>query len=230
MAELAGKNLLKTNQLTKAYGDDCILQDISFALESGKALAITGSSGGGKTTLLSIIGLLQRPSSGTVFVEERNTAELSHEQLAQVRAEVFGFIFQRSRLVHSLTALENVLVPAWLARTGKQMEQRAVELLTQFGLGHRLHYRPQELSLGQLRRVALARALLLSPRILLADEPTNDLDPVLAGEVADRLLQARDSGSGVIIVTHDRELAERCDTILQLRQGKLTENNRTAKE
>lgn len=215
--------LLEVDHISKKYDDDIILKDISFALEQGKALAITGQSGGGKTTLLSIIGLLQRATSGTVIIEGRDAGALDPKQQARIRADYFGFIFQRSRLIHSLTALENVMVPAWLSsRSGKAMDQRARDLLVHFGLEHRLHYRPQELSLGQLRRVALARALLLDPKIVLADEPTNDLDPALAAEVAASLLRVRDNGSAVIIVTHDPDLAARADTILHLQQGRLT--------
>ena len=133
----------------------------------------------------------------------------------------FGFVFQRARLINSLTALENVMVPAWLTQKDKNLEKRALELLTHFNLDHRLHHKPQELSLGQLRRVSLARALLLSPPILLADEPTNDLDPSLAKNLADCLLQARDTGTGVVIITHDHTLAARADEIFTLQKGQL---------
>jgi ABC-type lipoprotein export system ATPase subunit len=214
--------LLTVDHITKQYGDDIILKNISFTVSQGESLAITGQSGGGKTTLLSIIGLLQQATSGNLIIDGHDSRSLEPKQKAKIRADYFGFVFQRSRLVHSLTALENVMVPAWLSRAGKTMEQRARELLLHFGLEHRLHYRPQELSLGQLRRVALARALLLNPRIILADEPTNDLDPALAAEVADCLLQARDNGSAVVIVTHDPGLAARTDRILHLQQGCIT--------
>lgn len=213
--------LLKVDHIRKQYDDDVILQDVSFSLARGQTLAITGQSGCGKTTLLSILGLLQRPTAGSVSVDGHDAGSLDSKRRAKIRADYFGFVFQRSRLVHSLTALENVMVPAWISRSGQALHTRARELLIGFGLEHRLDYRPHELSLGQLRRVALARALLLRPKLLLADEPTNDLDPLLAGEVADNLLAVRDSGSAVIIVTHDPDLAARTDVILQLDQGRL---------
>lgn len=211
--------LLKVDHIRKQYDDDVVLQDASFTLSQGQTLAIMGPSGCGKTTLLSIIGLLQRPTAGTIFVDGHDTGSLDPRQQARFRANYFGFIFQRSRLIHSLTALENVMVPAWLSHSGQALQQHARELLVQFGLEHRLNYRPQELSLGQLRRVALARALLLKPKLILADEPTNDLDPALAAEVTDSLLAVRNKGSAVIIVTHDPSLAARTDAILQLQQG-----------
>lgn len=213
--------LLEVNHIRKQYDDDVILQDVSFSLAQGQTLAITGQSGCGKTTLLSIIGLLQRPTAGNVLVDGHDAGSLDPKQQAKFRADYFGFIFQRSRLIHSLTALENVMVPSWISRSCQALQKRARDLLIQFGLEHRLDYRPHELSLGQLRRVALARALLLSPKLILADEPTNDLDPVLAAEVADSLLAVRDNGSAVIIVTHDTDLAARTDNILQLAQGRL---------
>ncbi|SEO85791.1 ABC transporter ATP-binding protein [Propionispora vibrioides] len=214
--------ILAVHHIHKNYDDESILTNISFTLETGRSLAITGQSGSGKTTLLSIIGLLQQATSGQIVIAGQNTGSLSPKQQARLRATYLGFVFQRSRLINSLTAYENVVVPAYFARTGKNADKRALELLTDFGLEHRLNHRPQELSLGQLRRVALARALLLNPKILLADEPTNDLDPTLAKVVTDSLFQARDNGSTVIIVTHDLELAERADARLHLQQGRLT--------
>jgi ABC-type lipoprotein export system ATPase subunit len=216
-------HLLEIQQITKVYGTDTILSEISLTLEAGKALALTGQSGSGKTTLLSIIGLLQQATSGKVVVNGRDITKSSAEEQAKLRAQYFGFVFQRSRLVSSLTTLENVMLPAWFARSGKDAEKYARSLLVRFELTHRMNHRPQELSLGQMRRVALARALVLKPAILLADEPTNDLDPALAASVADSLLQARTNGSSVIIVTHDPHLAARADFTVHLHQGRLSE-------
>lgn len=214
-------HLLELHQITKLYGTDTILSDISLTLETGKALALTGQSGSGKTTLLSIIGLLQQATSGKVIVKGQDISSASVEERAKLRAKYFGFVFQRSRLISSLTTLENVMLPAHFARTGKTAETDARQLLDRFELTHRINHLPQELSLGQLRRVALARALLLKPAILLADEPTNDLDPTLAASVADSLLQVRAAGSSVIIVTHDPQLAARADLTVQLLNGRL---------
>lgn len=214
-------SVLEIREVSKNYGTDPILTDVSFSLERGEALAITGPSGSGKTTLLSIAGLLQQATGGQVLVDGAEVTGLDQLRLARIRGQYFGFVFQRARLINSLTALENVLVPAWFTRSGRETEKKARDLLAHFGLDHRLNHRPQELSLGQLRRVALARALLLDPAIILADEPTNDLDPRLAKDVADTLLHTRSSGTAVIIVTHDPALAARADRRLRLTDGRL---------
>lgn len=213
--------LLELQNIRKQYDNDVILSGVSFTVEKGTAFAITGDSGGGKTTLLSIMGLLQNASAGKVLVNGREVSGMGPREQAEVRGRYFGFVFQRARLVHSLTALENVLLPAWFSKQDQQFEQRAHELLARFGMSHRLHHKPQELSLGQLRRVSLARALLLEPTILLADEPTNDLDPALSAEIADCLLEVRDTGTGVVIVTHDPLLAARADKVFRLEKGYL---------
>lgn len=214
-------NPLELQDITKRYGEESILSGISLTLQRGKALTIIGDSGGGKTTLLSIMGLLQNAATGKILVDGVDASSLNQQEQAKLRGKYFGFVFQRARLINSLTVFENVLVPARFTRTSGNFKKRAKELLTQFGLTYRLNHKPQELSLGQLRRVSLVRALLLNPPILLADEPTNDLDPVLAGSVADCLLQARDAGNSVVIVTHDPALAARADTILRLQAGHL---------
>ncbi len=211
--------LLELQNISKSYGDDIILSDVSFSLTQGTAVAIIGHSGGGKTTLLSIMGLLQKASSGQVLIDDQNIAGLSPHKLAKLRGQYLSFVFQRARLINSLTALENVIAPAWFIRSGEKVEPQAKALLERFGLSHRLHYKPQELSLGQLRRISLARALLLKPPILLADEPTNDLDPALAEEVAGCLLSARQTGTGVVIVTHDVGLAAQADLTFRLADG-----------
>jgi putative ABC transport system ATP-binding protein len=213
--------LIELLNISKSYGEDTILSEVSLTVEKGTALAITGDSGGGKTTLLSIMGLLQNSSSGKILIDGLDITNLKHQEQARIRGEYFGFVFQRARLINSMTALENVMVPAWFTKKGENLEKRARELLTHFNMEHRLNYKPQELSLGQLRRVSLARALLLNPPILLADEPTNDLDQSLASSVADCLFQTRDAGTSVVIVTHDPALAVRADQVLQLKQGQL---------
>lgn len=213
--------LLELHKISKYYDEDLILSEISLSVNKGTAIAITGNSGGGKTTLLSIMGLLQTPTSGQISVNGIEVSALEQEKQAKIRGEYFGFVFQRARLISSLTVLENVVLPAWFTKKEKGTAERAQDLLTNFGLEHRLNHKPQQLSLGQLRRVSLARALLLQPPLLLADEPTNDLDPELADIVANALFQARDQGAGVIIVTHDAVLANRADTIFKLDQGNL---------
>ncbi|MBP2636107.1 MAG: macB 1 [Firmicutes bacterium] len=214
-------DLLELKNIGKRYGDDVILSNISFTLNRGTAIAIVGHSGGGKTTLLSIMGLLQKATSGQVLIDGQEIDSYDSRSMAKLRGQYLSFVFQRARLINSLTALENVMAPAWFIRNGENVEQQAKALLEQFGLSHRLHHKPQELSLGQLRRISLARALLLKPAILLADEPTNDLDPALAEEVAQCLLQARRDGAGVVIVTHDVGLAAQADEIFRLEAGTL---------
>lgn len=214
-------NFIELQNISKSYGDDTILSNLSLTVKKGTVLAIVGDSGGGKTTLLSIMGLLQNPTSGKILIDNLDVGALNQQEQAKIRGKIFGFIFQRARLINSLTALENVMVPAWLTQKDKNLETRAMELLTHFNLEHRLHHKPQQLSLGQLRRVSLARALLLNPPILLADEPTNDLDPALAKSVADCLLQARETGTSVVIITHDHALAARADEVLTLQNGQL---------
>ena len=216
MAELLG-----LRHIVKAYGDDTILNGVSLTLQPGKALAIVGDSGGGKTTLLSIMGLLQAPTAGEVLVDGKSVQGRSPEELARLRGRYFGFVFQRARLISFLSVLDNVLVPSRFLKRGESWQKKAIELLERFRLGHRLQHKPQELSLGQLRRVSLARALLLKPPVLLADEPTNDLDPLLAAQVADCLLDARQEGHGVVIVTHDPVLAARADKVVRLQHGRI---------
>jgi putative ABC transport system ATP-binding protein len=214
-------NLLELQDISKSYGNDPILSSVSLTVDKGTAVAIIGDSGGGKTTLLSIMGLLQTATAGTVLVDGIDTGGLNQHEHAKLRGKYFGFVFQRARLLNALTALENVLAPAWFNKTGDNLENRARELLTHFEMSHRLNHKPQELSLGQLRRVSLARALLLNPAIVLADEPTNDLDPALAQSVAECLLQVRNTGTAVVIITHDHGLAAQADKVLRLQQGRL---------
>jgi len=214
-------NIIELQHICKSYGQDSILSDISLTVKKGTAVAIVGDSGGGKTTLLSIMGLLQNTTFGNILINNLDVSALNQQEQAKIRGKYFGFVFQRARLINSLTALENVMVPAWLTQKDKSLENKAIELLIHFNMEHRLNYKPQQLSLGQLRRVALARALLLNPPILLADEPTNDLDPSLAKSVADCLLQARDTGASVVIITHDPVLAARADEVFNLKNGQL---------
>ncbi|MBP2625490.1 MAG: Phosphonate-transporting ATPase [Firmicutes bacterium] len=214
-------NLIELQNISKRYGEDTILSNLSLTVKKGTALAIVGDSGGGKTTLLSIMGLLQNTTSGRILIDNLDVGALNQQEQAKIRGKYFGFVFQRARLINSLTALENVMVPAWLTLKDKTLENRAIGLLTHFNMEHRLNHKPQQLSLGQLRRVSLARALLLNPPILLADEPTNDLDPSLATSVADCLLQARNTGTSVVIITHDPALAARADEVFNLQNGQL---------
>jgi ABC-type lipoprotein export system ATPase subunit len=217
--------ILEVKDIKKTYGKEAILSGITFAVNAREMVSIVGESGVGKTTLLSIIGLLQNPSGGSITVQGSSASKLDSTKRAVVRSQYMGFIFQRARLIGSLTALENVLLPTWLFGDKVDLNTRAQELLANLGLSKRLAYFPGQLSLGQMRRVALARALLLNPPLILADEPTNDLDAVTSEIVFEQLQQAKEKGAAVILVTHEKKYAVRADRVLQLRQGLLKEDN-----
>lgn len=216
--------VLEAENICKTYGQETLLQSVRLRLQAGELTAVTGKSGCGKTTLLSILGLLQRPDTGgRLTIARQEVQSLSLSVWAKLRHQVIGFVFQRARLDGSLTALENVLLPAWLFGGTKRLEPRARYLLQQLGLENRLDYRPEKLSVGQLRRIALARALLFSPPLLLADEPTNDLDEESAACVFQTLQQARNQGAAVVLVTHDQRYAAQADRRLRLQDGCLIE-------
>lgn len=207
--------LLRAEQISKSYGQEQILKDISFSLESGQSMAILGPSGRGKTTLLSIAGLLLYPDKGQLFLDEREILGLTDGEKSEIRNKAFGFLFQNTQLIGSVNVLDNVLIPALLARK-KDMESRAKELLAELGLSHRLDYYPHQLSVGQKRRVSLARAILLEPQFVFADEPTNDLDEESAGLVKEQLFRLPEEGKSLMFVTHDKELAAGAQLQLQL--------------
>ena len=209
--------LLQAQNLSKSFGEEAVLQDVSLTLDSGQSLALLGSSGSGKSTLLALLGLILSPSCGKVIVKEQDTSALSANDLATLRSLRFGFIFQHTQLIGSLRALDNVLLPLRLMDASqrrklvKQLgepEPRAQELLAELGLAHRRYHYPHQLSVGQKRRVALARALINDAPIILADEPTNDLDAASAQVVTEKLLKAAtEHNKAVVIATHDKNLA-----------------------
>lgn len=214
--------LLEAIDLGKRFGNETILDAVSLSLARGQSLSVTGPSGSGKSTLLSLLGLLLQPSCGEVRFMGQLVSELSDEERSRLRNRSFGFIFQNPQLIGSLSVLDNVLVPARLARR-RGMEKAATTLLCQLGLEHRLKHLPHQLSIGQKRRVAMARALLLEPALLFADEPTNDLDEKLAAEVGDYLLGLPGDGCALVVVTHDLSLARKADRRVQLAQSRLRE-------
>jgi ABC-type lipoprotein export system ATPase subunit len=202
-----------------------VLRSISLRVNAGESLAVVGPSGSGKSTLLHIIGGLERPTSGRVLLEGRDLAVLSERELAQVRNRRIGFVFQAHHLLPQCTALENILVPTLVNHRedrSKDFEARAVDLLERVGLGKRLHHRPAQLSGGECQRVAVVRALINEPRLVLADEPTGSLDQASGeglGELLGRL--NREQRVAVVAVTHSPRLAARMERVLELRDGRL---------
>jgi lipoprotein-releasing system ATP-binding protein len=203
----------------------CVLRDVSLTLDVGQSLAIVGPSGSGKSTLLNIAGALDRPSSGVVRVAGRELAGLARRELARLRAQSLGLVFQLHHLLPQCTAIENCLLPTLAAdcgRTRAEHEGRARRLLERVGLGARLHHRPGALSGGECQRVAVARALINRPALLLADEPTGALDSATATELGDLLCEIRDEERlSLVVVTHSHDLARRMDSVETLVQGRL---------
>lgn len=201
-----------------------VLRGVNLSIKRGDFLAIMGPSGGGKSTLLNILGLLDRPTSGSYIFEGREVSKLSSKELARIRNSKIGFIFQAFHLVPWATALENVLMPL-LYGEGISQEKinYAKELLDRLGLGNYLNFRPPELSGGQQQRVAIARALINNPLLLLADEPTGNLDSKSSGEVMDILQELNAQGLTIVMVTHDQEIAKRAKEIKLLRDGQFIE-------
>lgn len=208
---------IQVEGLGKAYGDAVILENTSLSVRPGEAVAFMSPSGSGKSTLLSMLGLLLTPTAGSIKLDGREVLGLPDAELSELRLRTFGFIFQHTQLVGSLRALENVLVPARFAKGVAGAEQRARALLEGLGLGERLYHYPHQLSIGQKRRVAMARALLLKPPVLIADEPTNDLDAASCQGVADALFAHAREGGVLLFATHDEALAARADRIMRLR-------------
>ena len=202
-----------------------VLGGVNLRVDAGETVAIVGSSGAGKSTLLHLLGALDRPTDGAVFLGGRDISEVDGDELARMRNRGVGFVFQFHHLLREFTAWENVMMPCLIAGQPRQAsEERARELLTVVGLDARMSHRPTQLSGGEQQRVAVARALAAEPPLLLADEPSGNLDTQTSEELHDLLFRLRVSQSlGMVLVTHNRELAGRADRILELRDGQLHE-------
>ncbi len=225
--------VLESRAVTKRYigGDGApldVLRGVDLKVESGEMLAIIGESGSGKSTLMHILGGLDRPTSGEVLLSGRNLASQSDEELAAVRNVGVGFVFQFHHLLREFSALENVALPIRIAgRPQAEAESRARGLLERVGLGGRLHHRPGELSGGEQQRTAVARALAAEPGVVLADEPSGNLDRANGERLHDLLAEVvRDLGVGMVVVTHNISLADRARAVYQLREGRLFEITR----
>jgi len=218
--------VIRAEKVTKRYqrrdGQVLALDDVSLEVAEGEFLIIMGPSGCGKSTLLLTLGCLIRPSEGKVWLDGRSVYDLSYEEAAALRLNTIGFVFQTFNLVPYLTALENVQIPLYLSGlTPAEQWARAEELLLKVRLGDRLSHKPSELSVGQQQRVALARTLANRPRLILADEPTGNLDPALAEEMLDHLQELHEEGVTVVMVTHDPRLAARAQRQLRLVDGRV---------
>jgi putative ABC transport system ATP-binding protein len=218
--------VLRTEAITKIYNHRKAavtgLRDATLDIPSGDFVAVVGPSGSGKSTLLLMLGGMLSPSSGKVLLETQSLYDLSPDERARLRRRNIGFVFQQFNLVPYLTAQENVQVPLYIAGTApREQETRAAALLERVGLGDRRHHKPSELSVGQQQRVALARMLANDPKVILADEPTGNLDPETGQHVIEFLAELNAEGRTIVMVTHDPRAAERCKRILNLRDGEI---------
>ena len=214
-----------TKQVSTGATTLTILHDVSLEIDAGEAVAILGASGSGKTTLLQILGGLDRPTAGSVMIAGSDIHALAEKPRGELRNRTLGFIYQFHHLLPEFSALENVAMPLLVRREPKRVaEEQARAILGRVGLGERLVHRPQELSGGERQRAAVARALVTRPRIVLADEPTGNLDGNNAEAVFELMLELnRELGTSLIVVTHDRRLASRMDRILEIDRGNLAE-------
>jgi putative ABC transport system ATP-binding protein len=225
--------LIRLEGITRQYvmGDQTVhaLQGIDLRIERNEMVAFIGASGSGKSTMMNIVGCLDRPSSGQYWLNGQEVATMSGDDLACVRNQEIGFIFQSFHLLPRASALDNVAQP--LIYRGIPLRERlalAEQALQRVGLGARLHHRPNELSGGQRQRVAIARALVGKPSILLADEPTGNLDSATSLEIMDLIREVHAQGQTVIIVTHEPEIAEQCQRVVRLRDGKVVSDEPVA--
>ncbi len=226
--------MLTADNLSKTYrrGPSAVkvLNGVSMDVRSGEFLSVIGASGSGKSTLLHLLGTLDSPDGGRVLLDGRRIDDLPGRQRDVIRNQTFGFIFQFYHLLPELTALDNVLMPAYIGqsvmgwfKTRAKWKARAEELLKRVGLGHRLRHKPREMSGGEMQRAAVARALMLRPRVLLADEPTGNLDEETGGEIV-RLLRDlnRDDGVTIVMVTHNLDIVTATDRVVRLSMGQVT--------
>ena len=229
---MTGKPLLQLSDIRRSFdsgGEPLeVLKGIDLTIHAGEMIAIVGASGSGKSTLMNIIGCLDKPSKGQYLVGGRDVSTMSPDELAHLRREYFGFIFQRYHLLGDLTAAENVAIPAIYAGVPHDKRiTRAKELLTRIGLGERVDYRPNQLSGGQQQRVSISRALMNGGEVILADEPTGALDSVSGKEVMKILRELNDDGHTVIIVTHDMNVANNAKRIIEIKDGKIIADRKT---
>ena len=234
--------MLTAQNLKKTYRRHAVevrvLNGLNLEVQTGEFLSIVGASGSGKSTLLHLLGTLDAPDSGAVLLDGRRIDTLPASERDALRNRTFGYIFQFYHLLPELNTVDNVLMPAYIHqsiftwwRTRAQWRRRAEELLKKVGLGHRLKHRPRELSGGEMQRTAIARALLMNPRVLLADEPTGNLDAESGGEIV-RLLRAinREEGVTIVMVTHNLEIVSATDRVVRMTNGVVTEDTPSSRQ
>lgn len=216
--------MLSGKSIYKRYGTLEILRGLSIDVQKGQVAAIVGPSGCGKSTLLHVLGTLDRPDQGQVTIDGADVLQLRPKKLAAFRNRQVGFVFQFHHLLPEFSALENVSIPGWLAARSKtEVREEAVRLLDKLGLSHRLDHKPSQLSGGEQQRVAVARALINQPAVVLADEPTGNLDSINARELHQLFFRLRDeTGQTFLLVTHNEELARQCDRVWTMRDGMLS--------
>ncbi len=218
--------MISVKNINKSFGPLQVLKDVSLDIRRGEVVSIVGASGAGKTTLLQIIGTLSSPDSGSVHISGHSLFDMKEEELARFRNQRIGFVFQFHQLLPEFTALENVMIPALIAKRDKEeAKSKAMELLSFLGVAERAEHKPSELSGGEKQRVAVARALINDPDVILADEPSGSLDSKNKEELHKLFFDLRDKfGQTLVIVTHDSELAAISDRVINMQDGKIIVN------